>query len=376
MNKSDSERIAAVLENIGCRKATDIQNADLIIFNMCAVRQAAVDRVYGQLKNIKKIKAKNKKIKIFLTGCILDCDKKKLSDRANLIFDIRSLNKIMNYELRTKNISQRLTSLWLEFKIQSSKFENYDYLKIKPKYKDEKSAFVPIMTGCNNFCSYCAVPYTRGREYSRSAKDILNEVSALLKNGCKKITLLGQNVNSYCSKFQNPKIKNQMKSKKSNDEIIDFSILLKMINNLKGDFEINFLTSHPKDMSDKLIEEIAKCEKISKNLHLPFQSGSNAILKKMNRGYTRQDYLSLIKKIKNRIPDIKFSTDVIVGFPGETKKQFEKTVGVIKKVEFYLIYANKYSPRKEALAAKIYKDNISIDKKKLRWRIINDFNKR
>ncbi|MEA2064750.1 MAG: tRNA (N6-isopentenyl adenosine(37)-C2)-methylthiotransferase MiaB [Patescibacteria group bacterium] len=356
MNESDSERITAVLENIGHKKTDDFKKADLIIFNMCAVRQTAVDRVYGQLKNIGKLKAKNKNLKIFLTGCILDCDKKKLAEKADLIFDIRNLNKITDSKFKITN----------KFKIQKLKIKNYDYLKIKPKYKHKKSAFVPIMTGCNNFCSYCAVPYTRDKEYSRPVKDILNEVKNLVKNGCEKITLLGQNVNSY----RMSDVGCQM------SEILNFSDLLKMINNIKGDFKIDFLTSHPKDMNNELIEIISKCGKISKNLHLPFQSGSNAILKKMNRGYTRQNYLNLVKKIKTTIPEIKFSTDVIVGFPGETKKQFEKTVNMVKKVNFDLIYINKYSSRKGTLAEKLYKDNIPLKEKKRRWKIIDNFNKK
>ncbi|MCK4745264.1 tRNA (N6-isopentenyl adenosine(37)-C2)-methylthiotransferase MiaB [Candidatus Parcubacteria bacterium] len=351
MNESDSERMAAVLENIGYKKSDDLKKADLIIFNMCAVRQTAVDRVHGQLKNIGKLKVKNKKLKVFLTGCILDCDKKKLSEKVDLIFDIRDLDKITNYEL-----------------LKNSKFKNYNYLKITPKYKCEKTAFVPIMTGCDNFCSYCAVPYTRGREYSRPAKDILKEIHGLIKNGCEKITLLGQNVNSYKSE------KSEVGSRES--EILNFSDLLKLINNIKGEFKIDFLTSHPKDVSNELIKTIAECEKVSKNLHLPFQSGSSAMLKKMNRKYTRQDYLSLVKKIKKATPEIKFSTDIIVGFPGETKKQFEKTVSVVKKINFDLIYVNKYSARKGTAAEKLYKDDISLKEKKSRWRIIDNFNKK
>ncbi len=364
MNESDSERISATLENIRYKKTDNFKKADLIIFNMCAVRQTAVDRVHGQLKNIKKLKVENKRLKIFLTGCILDCDKKKLSEKVDLIFDIRDLeslylcdelSNLSAHSLHSFNSSQR-----------QDKKNDYNYLKIKPKYEYKKSALIPIMTGCDNFCSYCAVPYTRGKEYSRPADDILNEVKNLIKNGCEKITLLGQNVNSY----RMSDVRCRM------SKISNFSNLLKLINNIKGEFEINFLTSHPKDMSDKLIQAIAECKKVSKNLHLPFQSGSDAILKKMNRKYTRQDYLNLVKKIKTAIPEIKFSTDVIVGFPGETKKQFEETVSVIKKVNFETIYVNKYSARKGTLAEKLYKDNVSLKEKKSRWRIINNFNKK
>ena len=215
---------------------------------------------------------------------------------------------------------------------------------------------MPIMTGCNNFCSYCVVPYVRGREKSRSVKDIIAQIKCLLKNGVKEIVLLGQNVNSY------------------KDKNIRFAQLLKKINGLPGDFRLTFLTSHPKDISDKLIKTMANCKKLAKELHLPVQSGDNAILKKMNRGYSVNHYLNLLKKIREALPDIKISTDIIVGFPGETKKQFQNTIKLAKAAKFNKAFIAKYSPRPGTAAARL-KDDVAPEEKKTPLENFRHFNK-
>jgi len=299
MNESDSERIATLLESKGYQPATEEQ-ADLIVLNMCSVRQSAVDRVYAK---IKKLPDK----KIVLTGCVLKKDRK------------------------------RFIEMGVEFK-------NFNLDKIEPK-----TAYIPIMRGCNNFCSYCVVPYTKGRERFRPQKDIICEAKCLLKPGHKKIILLGQNVNSYP----------------------DFVKLLQKITALEGDFEISFLTNHPKDFSDALIDEIAKNKKISREIHLPVQSGDNEILRLMNRKYTREQYLDLARKIKNKIPDAKLTTDIIVGFPGETQKQFQNTLDLIKKVGFFKAYIAKYSPR-SGTAAYCLPDDISPAEKRARVRRLEE----
>jgi len=309
MNESDSQRIALFLENKGYKSAKDMNSADLIIINACSVRQTAIDRIFGLKPKFKKLKAKT-----ILTGCVLKQDKKKFKEFFDEILTIK--------ELLGEN-----------------------YLKLK-----SKSVFVPIMTGCNNFCSYCVVPYTRGREKSRPMNEILKEIKCLIKQGHKKITLLGQNVNSYKYGFSN---------------------LLKKINSIPGDFKIYFLTNHPKDMSDELINTIAKSKKIAKEIHLPIQSGDDEILKKMNRKYTKKQYLNLIKKIKQKIPNVKISTDAIVGFPGETKKQFQNTVKIFKQVNYNTAYINKYSPRQGTESYNL-KDNVPWNEKKHRWKILND----
>jgi len=360
MNKSDSERIAAVLEKINLRPSKTEDEADLIIINMCSVRQKSVDKVFRKIENLRQ---KNKKAKIYLTGCILEKDKKifkKITDGIFKIDELQNLPKLL--QQKTSNIKQAT-----------------HYLKIVPKYSNKDFAYVPIMTGCNNFCAYCVVPYTRGREISRAPEEIIKEIKCLLKRGYKTIWLLGQNVNSY--KFSNDyRIKSntsRINSRKirgdSNKirEIITFPKLLQKIEKIPGNFEIGFLTSHPKDFSDELIETIASSKKIKKYIHLPVQAGSDKILKKMNRGYTKKDYLKLVEKIKKKIPDVELSTDIIVGFPGETKKDFNETVDVVKKVGFKKAYIACYSPRPGTKAEKL-KDNIPQKEKERREKILRE----
>lgn len=317
MNKSDSERLAAKLEKKGYLSAKKVELADLVVINVCSVRQSAINRVYDKVKKLNEMKTRPK---IILTGCLLERDKKKLKNRVNEIWPIADF-------------------------------------KTKPKCQSLSEAFLPIMTGCNNFCSYCVVSYTRGRERSRSSQEIIKEIKDLIGRKYKRITLLGQNVNSY------------------RDKKINFPKLLKLICNIPGNFQIKFLTSHPKDMSDKLIEIIAQNKKISKEIHLAIQSGDNKILKAMNRKYTVKNCEKLIKKIRCAIPKVKLSTDIIVGFPGETEKQFQNTVKIVKENNFYQIYAAAYSPRFNTAAAKL-KDNISPAEKKRRKKIILDMVKR
>jgi len=328
MNKSNSERIAMTLKKKGYKSAESMESADLIVINACSVRQTAVDRVFGLEPKFKKLQALNPKLQTILTGCVLKSDKIKLKKYFDEVLDIKE-------------------------------FLGKNYLSLKPLYSSSSSAFVPIMTGCNNFCSYCVVPFTRGQEISRPAQEIISEIKTLIGQGYKEITLLGQNVNSYKSKEKNNKLRT-----------IKFPKLLKMVNLIPGDFQIKFLTSHPKDFSDKLIKTIAGCEKVVKEIHLPVQSGDDEILRKMNRGYSVKQYKNLIKKIRQKIPQVKFSTDVIVGFPGETKKQFENTVKLFKEIKYDMAYINKYSSRVGTIATK-WKDNISWKEKKRRWIILN-----
>jgi len=334
MNKSDSERIAFVLEKIGYQKAKNINQADLVIINMCSVRQSAVDRVYGL---ISKLKIENSKLKIFVTGCILPSDKRKFQNKVDLIFNIKDLPKLSeNLGIKSLNLPK-------------------NYLEIPALYSSSFSAYVPIMTGCNNFCTYCVVPYTRGPEYSRLPALILKEIRDLLKKGYKRIILLGQNVNSY--------------QRKTKNETVNFCQLLKKIASLPGNFWLSFITSHPKDLSDQLITTVFSSKKICKYFHLPVQSGSDKILKKMNRGYTMEKYKKIIKKIKEKAKhkneQVAISTDIIVGFPGETKKDFQKTVSLLKKIKYDMVYIAKYSPR-PLTAAFYFKDNIDSIAKEAR----------
>lgn len=318
-NEHDGARISYMLENLGLRE-TEADSADLIIILACSVRQTAVDRIYGRIKNWPDKK-------IITTGCVLSNDKKKLKERNVEFWDIEKpeqLAKILHF--------------------------NKEQIKRFLEEGKKLSSSVCIMFGCNNFCSYCATPYTRGRERSRNIESIVKEVKALITLGKKEILLLGQNVNSY------------------KDPLTDsgFKDLLKNLNNLKGDFVIAFTSNHPKDMTDGIIEAVANLPKIKKEIHLPIQSGSNKILKAMRRPYTREKYLRIIEKIRNIDPKIDITTDVIIGFPGETDKDFEQTVDVFKKVGYKMAYINKYSPRVGTAAYKLG-DPISWKEKQRRW---------
>ena len=336
MNKSDSERIAAVLERTGYGPTLNINEADLILINACSVRQSAIDRIWGKVKIFPDLKNKNKNLKTVLTGCVLKKDRQKFNKSFDLILDLKDLHK--------------LPKILKPFKKLSPQPKNY--LAIRPKYQTSFRAYVPVITGCNNFCSYCAVPHTRGKEISRGAGEILREAENSVKNGFKEIWLLGENVNSYRGSPQ-----------------VDFPELLKSVNNIPGNFWIRFTSPHPKDFSDKLIAAVAQSEKVTKYINLPVQSGDDQILKKMNRPYTVKHYKSLVKKIRKKIKDVCLSTDVIVGFPGETKKQFKNTLKLFKEVKFDMAYIAQYSERAGTAASKL-KDNVSHLEKERRERAL------
>jgi len=356
MNKSDSERIASVLENIGYDPASNENEADLIVVNMCSVRQSAVDRIFGLAKKFSELKMKNEKLKIVLTGCILKEDKKKFLKNFDFLLNIRNL----------PDWPKILSSYYITWPWQSYVVENY--LKIKPKYRNDFSALVPISNGCNMLCAYCVVPFVRGKLICRNYKEIIIEVKNLIKKRFREIWLLGQNVNDYKSK---------VKSQKS--KFMNFAKLLKMMNDIPGEFWDRFTSPHPSNFSDELIETMAKCQKITPYLNLPVQSGDNEILKRMNRPYTVKQYKNLVKKIKAVFKkyrkelekEVAISTDVIVGFPGETKKQFENTVKLFREIKFDMAYIAKYSPRPQT-AAFLLKDNIASKEKERRYKILSD----
>lgn len=351
MNHSDSERIATVLENHKFKPAKNISEASLVVFNTCGVRQMAENRVYGQIHNLK---TKNYKLKpkIILTGCLANRKdvQRRLRDKVDLFVDINSFPKKIKEILQSEICNYKFNKL-------------SDYLSIRPKYNSKFEAFVPVMTGCNNFCSYCVVPYARGREISRPAEEVIFEIKDLVKKGYKLITLLGQNVNSY------------------QDEKINFAKLLKKVNALPGHFWITFFTSHPKDMSDELIEAIAQSKKVCEFVHLPIQAGEDKILKAMNRKYTAKHYLELVGKIKRAFRKYKtaelsgIAGDIIVGFPGETRKQFLQSAEVMKKVQYDMVYFGQFSPRPETAAWKM-RDNVSNSEKDRREKYLNEILKK
>ena len=332
MNRSDSERIASVLEGMKYTETSDLKEADLAILNMCSVRQTAVDRVYGLAPQFIALKTKNKGFKAVLTGCILKPERTKLAEIFDFILDKNDLES------------------WPDL-LKNKKFKkkNPDYLKIVPKYGNNIQAYVPISNGCDNFCTYCAVPYTRGRLISRSYKDIIKEVKALVQKGYKEIWLLGENVNSY-------------KSGKYN-----FSELIKEIDKIDGKFWLRFTSPHPKDFSDELIKTLSESLKFAPYINLPAQSGDNTVLRRMNRPYTREKYISLVKKIRKAFKDdISISTDIIVGFSGETKEQFKNTERLLKEVEFDMAFMAQYSPRPQSYSSEKMENDVPKKEKKRR----------
>ncbi|MBU3956924.1 MiaB/RimO family radical SAM methylthiotransferase [Patescibacteria group bacterium] len=332
MNEADSERLAAVFEKKGYQLAKKIGDADVIIINTCSVRESAENRVFGLINNLIKNKQqttnnKGKKQKIILTGCMVGSAKGERR-RYTLTQLKRKLPQVDEFKTIEELVGQE---------------------EVAPKRKKTTSAFVPIMEGCDHFCSYCVVPYARGREISRPFDELVCEVEELAKRGYKEITLLGQNVNSYRPSFAK---------------------LLRHLHQIKGIKKISFITSNPWDLTDEIIEAMS-LPNIDRYLHLPAQSGDNRILKKMNRPYTTLQYIKLVKKIRKKIPDIEIGTDIIVGFPGETKKAFGNTVDLCKKVGFVKAYIAKYSPRPGTAAFK-FKDNVPPEEKKKRWRVLEE----
>ena len=335
-NEADSEKLAAVFEKKGYKLAKQIGKADVIIINTCSVRESAENRVFGLINNLSKLKIENCKLKIVLTGCMV----------GSAVGERRRYSMA---ELRRK-LPQVDEFMTIEELVGSE--------KITPKYREKTHAFVPITEGCDHFCSYCVVPYARGKEKSRPFEEIICEVNGLAKRGYKEITLLGQNVNSYGKDFND--LNHQSET--------TFARLLKQLQKIKGIKKISFITSNPWDLTDEIIEAM-KLPKIDRYLHLPVQSGDDGILKKMNRPYTSKQYIKLVEKIRKEIPNIQIATDIIVGFPGESKKAFENTVKLCKKVGFNKAYIAKYSPRPGTAAFKL-KDDISAAEKKHRWQVL------
>lgn len=347
MNARDSEKLVGILEESGYR-IKESEDADFVIFNTCTVRENANNKVYGRLGVLHGYKKKNPDMVIALCGCMMQepavVDKITRSyPFVNLIFGTHNIYKFA--ELLYTAVLKRGTVV----DIWESSDNIVEDLPSERKYPFKSG--VNIMFGCNNFCSYCIVPYVRGRERSREAKDILNEIETLAADGVKEIMLLGQNVNSYGKNLKNP---------------VTFAQLLKQAEQIEGIERIRFMTSHPKDLSDELIEVMKQSKKICKHLHLPLQSGSSRILKLMNRNYTKEQYLGLVEKLRAAIPDIAVTTDIIVGFPGETEEDFEETMEVVCKVKFDSAFTFLYSKRTGTPAAKM-EDHASKEEVKQRF---------
>lgn len=331
LNENDSEKLCGMIEEMGYDKTDKLEESDLVVFNTCCVRENAEDRLFGKLGEVKKIKEKRGTI-IAIGGCMMQekhiVDKLKQSyPFFDIVFGTHTLHQFPK-DLYTKIFENKRIEDVLD--IDGEVIEG-----LPIRRNDNIKASVTIMNGCNNFCSYCIVPYVRGRERSRNPEDILNEVKSLAKQGYKEITLLGQNVNSYL-KSGNVDFESDVKS---------FADLLREVNKIQGIERIRFVSPHPKDFTDDVIEAIRDCDKVCKIIHLPLQSGSTKVLKAMNRKYTKEQYVKLAKKMKEIIPEIVFSTDIIVGFPGETEEDFEDTLDVVKQIHFEQVYMFIYSRR-------------------------------
>ncbi|MDO4608032.1 MAG: tRNA (N6-isopentenyl adenosine(37)-C2)-methylthiotransferase MiaB [Clostridia bacterium] len=342
-NVSDSERIKGMLLLCGYTLTEDISKADFVLFNTCAVRGHAEDRVYGNVGAVKKYKKANPNLILAVCGCMAQqqsvADKfKKSYPYVDIVFGTQQHHRLPELIYR-RMTGKRVFELALD---------NAAIVENIPVCRDQTlKGWLPIMYGCDNFCTYCIVPYVRGRERSREPDEILHEAKSMIDSGFKEIMLLGQNVNSY--------------GKGLNCDI-NFAKLLRMINDIEGDFRIRFMTSHPKDCTIELLDAIRDCKKVERHIHLPFQSGSSKILKQMNRKYDRESYLSLIKAARERIPDAEFTSDIIVGFPGETYEDFCETLSLVKEVKFTSLFTFIFSPRDGTPAAAM-PDPISREEK-------------
>ncbi len=358
MNKNDSERISGLLDSLGWKNTVEAKAADLLIINSCSVRQSAEHRAYSFIKNWQKLRQYNPNLIIAVTGCMPGRDKdgklKKTVKGVDLFFGIEELVMLPNW-LNELNSNLNIGKI--------EKLENY--LNIVPKAVNKFQSFVTIQTGCDNFCTYCVVPHARGREKNRKLIDIKDEIQKLADDGCVEVTLLGQVVNNYkIADTQNIYKSNIFKGKD------DFAALLWEINNIKGIKRINFTASDPQYFSEYQIQALG-LSKMVNYLHLPVQSGDDEILKKMNRKYTVKQYVDLVKKIKKHRPHITIGTDLIIGFPTESKKQFANTLELYRKCQFDVSYPAMYSAR-SGTAAAAFEDDVSLAEKKIRWKELHE----
>lgn len=338
MNENDSGKIKALLESMGFVESLNKLEADFIIFNTCLVRDNAEQKVFGQLGSLKNLKNQNPDMLIAVCGCMMQTGDakeviRKKYKNVDIIFGVNNISSLPIL------IERHLSSGQLE--IDTSVNDDIDEI-VTTKRDNNINGYVNIMTGCNNFCTYCIVPYARGRENSRSLSSIVKEVEQMVADGYKEVTLLGQNVNSYGKNLDKP---------------VSFTELLKTIDDIDGLERIRFLTSHPKDISDELIDAMGSLDKVCENIHLPFQAGSNSVLKRMNRKYTREDYLEIIGKLRKSCPEITFSTDIIVGFPGESEEDFQKTLDLVKEVRYEQAFTFKYN-RRPGTKADLFEDQV------------------
>lgn len=369
MNHSDSERVDSVLANLGLEKAPEMDDADLILFNTCSIRQKAEDRVYGFMKHMAQLRKQRPHLLVGITGCMVRKTATKTQEERDKLFDIiNELDLTLRIEELPK-LPNLLKTMWPSMMLPMTKDEELEsYFNVQPNYKNPVQAYVPISMGCDNFCTFCIVPYSRRREMSRPMNDIYEECKKLVEQGCLEITLLGQNVNSYG-------ISNNDKKNPEFDGMEQpFVRLLEKIDSLheKGLHRLRFTSNHPKDLSDELIDAHVTLTTLQPYIHLPIQAGNDRVLKKMNRTYTVDWYRNLIKKIRDKIPDCAISTDIIVGFCSETEEEFMDTYNLFKEIEWDKAFHARFSSRKGTFAGMYLEDDVTYEEKKDRWHRLND----
>ncbi len=354
MNKNDSERIAGLLSGLGFAETESEEDADVILFNTCSVRQTAEDRVFGKMRDMKRLKERRPEVIVAVTGCMAGRDKKgafrEKMEAVDLYFPTPQMVHLPRWiaELRPELVnSDDLAS---------------DYLKLKPLRVPSAQAFVTIQTGCNKFCTYCVVPYARGMEVNRSVADIMQEIRELAAHGVIEVTLLGQTVNSF-------KAKDPESFSKENPYTDHYAALLWEVNQVSGIERLHWTAPHPNSMTDEVIDALTLPKQVN-YLHLPVQAGNNEVLFRMNRKYTQEKFLEVIAKVKIKCPEMAIGTDIIVGFPGETAEQFEETVALYRAVDFDISYTAQYSPRSGTLGVKLYADDVSREEKRRRWDVL------
>ncbi len=342
MNASDMEHYAGQLEELGYKPAEDFHKADVIIVNTCCVRESAEKRILGKIGELKAVKVKNPDVVIVVAGCMAQKDGEKLQKKhpqVDLLLGTAYVNDFK--QILLDYLADRKGRFYTDLTVHQSEFEGH-MVRQSPFH-----AWIPIMYGCNNFCTYCIVPYVRGRERSRSMESIVAEIERAVAEGYKEFTLLGQNVNSYGKDFGEPEM---------------FAKLLRRVNDIPGVERVHFMTSHPKDMSEEVIKAVSECEHLCEGFHVAMQSGSTEILRRMNRVYTRERYLELVKLIRSYIPDAAITTDIIVGFPGETEEDFQETLSIVEEVGFTGAFTFIYSKRSGTPAAKM-ENQVPLDVK-------------
>lgn len=367
MNHSDSERLAGLLESYGYKSTEDEKEADFIIFNTCSIKQKAEDKVLGLMKQMAKLKRNNDRLLVGITGCMTRLASTQNSEKRDnllkrlpeidLVFPIADLPKL-------GELLKEVDPIFGELEQKEADLENY--FKIQPKYKNNFQSFIPIMSGCDKFCTYCIVPYSRGREKSRTIESVYEEACKLVKDGCIEITLLGQNVNSFGLSWED--------KASGNFEYHEnpFVQLLKKLDSIEGLERLRFTSPHPQDMTEDVVKFIAESRTLQPYIHLPLQSGSNEMLKKMNRNYDVDRFREIVEVIRKYMPDCAISTDIIVGFCGETEEMHRENVEFFREMGFDLAFISQFSPRKGTPAEMLMQDTVSREDKKRRWHELNN----